>query len=93
MCRKLHFEQESRKITMGCTNSVYKKKKKIVPEISIFAPILRIPIHSDLQRILRGFVPDDLADRIAAIRNQIALVGEDTGLVLDPIFFSASNFV
>ncbi|KAG6435095.1 hypothetical protein SASPL_106746 [Salvia splendens] len=64
---------------MGCTNSVYKKKKKIVPEISIFAPILRIPIHSDLQRILRGFVPNDLADRIAAIRNQIALVGEDTG--------------
>ena len=73
---------------MGCTNSVYKKKKKkIVPEISIFAPILRIPVHSDLQRVLRGFVPNDLADRIAAIRNQIALVGEDTGLVLDPIFF------
>ncbi|KAL1547407.1 hypothetical protein AAHA92_23891 [Salvia divinorum] len=65
---------------MGCTNSVYKKKKKkIVPEISIFAPILRIPMHSDLQRLLRGFVPSDLADRIAAIRNQIALVGEDTG--------------
>ncbi|KAG6438424.1 hypothetical protein SASPL_103367 [Salvia splendens] len=64
---------------MGCTNSVYKKKKKIVPEISIFAPILRIPVHSDLQRILRGFVPNDLAYRIAAIRNQIALLGEDTG--------------
>ncbi|XP_057800515.1 uncharacterized protein LOC131015992 [Salvia miltiorrhiza] len=67
---------------MGCTNSVYaigKKKKKIVPEISIFSPVLRIPMQSDLQRILRGFVPNDIADRIASIRNQIALVAEDTG--------------
>ncbi|KAH6811326.1 Endosomal targeting BRO1-like domain-containing protein [Perilla frutescens var. hirtella] len=67
---------------MGCTSSVYaigKKKKKIIPEISVFFPVLRIPMQSDLQIILRGLLPKDLADRIASVRNHIVLVAEDTG--------------
>lgn len=74
---------------MGCANSVSaigKKKKKIIPEIYVFSPVIRIPMQSDLQRILRGLVPNDLADRIGSIRKQIVLVADDTGLILDPHF-------
>lgn len=69
---------------MGCTSSVYaigKKKKKNIPEVSIFVPALRIPVQSDMQRTLRGFIPKDLADRMTSLRNQIVLVAEDTGLI------------
>ncbi|KAI3457789.1 hypothetical protein Pfo_014452 [Paulownia fortunei] len=67
---------------MGCTSSVSaigKKKKKCIPEVSIFVPFLRVPVQSDMQRTLRGLIPKDLADRITSLRNQIVLVAEDTG--------------
>ena len=52
-----------------------------IPEISIFVPSMRAPVQSDLQRWLRGLIPQDLADRIVSLRNQIVLVAEDTGRV------------
>ncbi|KAK6155348.1 hypothetical protein DH2020_009596 [Rehmannia glutinosa] len=67
---------------MGCTSSVYavgKKKKKIIPEVSVFVPFLRVPVQSDMQRTLRGLIPKDLADRITSLRNQIVLIAENTG--------------
>ncbi|KAK4417939.1 hypothetical protein Salat_2206600 [Sesamum alatum] len=68
---------------MGCTSSVYaigKKKKKIIPELSVFFPSLRIPVHSShMHTTLKGLIPKDLADRITSLRNQIVLVAEDTG--------------
>ncbi|XAR52045.1 hypothetical protein NMG60_11006892 [Bertholletia excelsa] len=54
---------------MGCTISLCavgrKKNKLTVPEIAVFGA--------------RGLIPNDLAHRIASLRNQIALVAEDTG--------------
>ena len=68
---------------MGCTYSVYalgkKKKKTIISEMVVFVPSIRIPVHSDLQRALRGLIPRDLADKLSSLRNQIVLVAEDTG--------------
>ncbi|KAL3813928.1 hypothetical protein ACJIZ3_015196 [Penstemon smallii] len=67
---------------MGCTSSVYaigKKKKQNIQEVSVFVPSLRIPAHSDIQRSLKGLIPKDLADRISSLRNQIALIAENTG--------------
>ncbi|GAA0151013.1 hypothetical protein LIER_09826 [Lithospermum erythrorhizon] len=65
---------------MGCASSMYAggKKRKIINEVAVFVPSLRVPVQSDLNKMLRGLVPKDLADRIGSIRNQIALVAEDT---------------
>ncbi|XAR58317.1 hypothetical protein NMG60_11026765 [Bertholletia excelsa] len=66
---------------MGCTASIYalgRKKRLNVSEIAVFVPSLRVPVQSDFQRALRGLIPNDLADRIASLRNQILLVAEDT---------------
>lgn len=81
---------------MGCTSSVYaigKKKKKIIPEVSVFFPVLRIPMPLDLQMILKGLVPKDLAARISSIRNQIVLVAENTGLILESLILVLSCFL
>ncbi|XP_047318470.1 uncharacterized protein LOC124921815 [Impatiens glandulifera] len=68
---------------MGCTTSKYmiarKKKKLIIPEIAVFTPSLRIPVHCDLQKSIKGLIPNDLVDRIISVRNQIILIAEDTG--------------
>ncbi|KAK3039123.1 hypothetical protein RJ639_028869 [Escallonia herrerae] len=67
---------------MGCTCSVYaigRRKKKNIPQVTIFVPSLRAPVLTDLQRPLRGLIPKDLADRISSLRNQIVLVAGDTG--------------
>ncbi|KAL1352613.1 hypothetical protein HN51_016602 [Arachis hypogaea] len=64
---------------MGCTYSVYRKKKSRFPEVVILAPSTRIPVQCDLQRELKGVVPKDLAHKLSSLRNQIALVAEDTG--------------
>ncbi|KAM7280847.1 hypothetical protein ACFE04_007981 [Oxalis oulophora] len=67
---------------MGCASSVYvlgKKKKVPVPELVVFVPSLWIPAHSDVQRPLTGSIPNDLADKLTCLRNQILLVAEDTG--------------
>ncbi|XP_022635526.1 BRO1 domain-containing protein BROX homolog isoform X1 [Vigna radiata var. radiata] len=64
---------------MGCTYSVYRKKKTNFPEVVVFVPSTRIPVHSDLQRVLKGVIPRDLADKLTSLRNQIVLVAEDTG--------------
>ncbi|MED6219509.1 hypothetical protein PIB30_036382 [Stylosanthes scabra] len=63
---------------MGCTYSVYRKKKSSIPEVVILAPSTRIPVQCDLQRPLKGLVPKDLADKLSSLRNQIVLVAEDT---------------
>ncbi|CAN4082303.1 unnamed protein product [Withania somnifera] len=68
---------------MGCAVSVYavgkkKKKKSIIPEVSIFVPSMRVPAQCDLQRTLKGVIPKDLADRLTSIRNQILLIAQDT---------------
>lgn len=69
---------------MGCAVSVYavgkKKKKSIIPEVSIFVPSMRVPAQCDLQRTLKGVLPKDLADRLSSIRNQILLIAQDTGI-------------
>ncbi|KAI4350462.1 hypothetical protein L6164_004915 [Bauhinia variegata] len=67
---------------MGCTSSVYalgKKKKANIAEVAVFVPSIRIPIHSDLQRALKGIIPKDLSDKFTLLRNQIVFVAEDTG--------------
>ncbi|KAL3630872.1 hypothetical protein CASFOL_023856 [Castilleja foliolosa] len=70
---------------MGCTISVYAigktktKKKKIIPEVSMFVPFLRVPMQSDNLKALRGLLPKDLADRINSLRNQIVFIAENTG--------------
>ncbi|KAJ1392900.1 BRO1 domain [Sesbania bispinosa] len=64
---------------MGCTYSVYRKKKSNFPEVVVLAPSTRIPVQCDLQRALKGLVPRDLADKLSSLRNQIVLVAEDTG--------------
>ncbi|XP_016469870.1 uncharacterized protein LOC107792192 isoform X2 [Nicotiana tabacum] len=67
---------------MGCAVSVYavgkKKKKNIIPEVSIFVPSMRVPVQCDIQRTLKGVIPKDLADRLTSIRNQIVLIAQDT---------------
>ncbi|WJX77139.1 hypothetical protein P8452_60474 [Trifolium repens] len=63
---------------MGCSYSVYKKKKSSIHEVLVFTPSIRIPIQSDLQRPLKGLIPKDLADKFSSLRNQIVLVAEDT---------------
>lgn len=75
---------------MGCTSSVYaigKKKKRNIPEVSVFVPCLRVPAQCDTQRMLRGLIPKDLAERITSLRNQICLVAEDTGLICFTFLF------
>ncbi|KAI4348362.1 hypothetical protein L6164_009094 [Bauhinia variegata] len=67
---------------MGCAYSMYalgRNKKTSIAEVVVFVPSIRIPVHSDLQRALRGIVPKDLADKLSSLRNQIVLVAEDTG--------------
>ncbi|GER38888.1 endosomal targeting BRO1-like domain-containing protein [Striga asiatica] len=67
---------------MGCTSSIYlvgKKKRKIVPEVSMFVPFLRVPAQTDIHRTLGGLVPKDLANRINSLRNQISFVADHTG--------------
>ncbi|KAJ6371568.1 hypothetical protein OIU77_001973 [Salix suchowensis] len=67
---------------MGCGASMYpagERKNKSVPEVVVYVPSMRIPAQSDLQRTLRGLIPQDLVDRLACLRNQIVLVAEDTG--------------
>ncbi|GFQ01105.1 hypothetical protein PHJA_002254400 [Phtheirospermum japonicum] len=69
---------------MGCTTSVYaigktKKKKKIIPEVSVFVPFLRVPLQTDVLKTLRGLIPKDLAHRINSLRNQIVFITENTG--------------
>ena len=66
---------------MGCTYSVYKKKKSSFPEVVILVPSTRIPVQCDLQRALKGIVPRDLADKLSSLRNQIVLIAEDTGVL------------
>lgn len=75
---------------MGCSASMYsirrKKPKRNIPQVSIFVPPLRIPVHSDdLHKMLRGLIPKDIVDRISYLRNQIVLVAEDTGMLIKPI--------
>ena len=69
---------------MGCTASIYavgrRKKKPIIAEVAVYFPSMRIPSQSNLQRALKGLVPQDLVDRLVCLRNQITLVAEDTGL-------------
>ncbi|CAN8256392.1 unnamed protein product [Cochlearia groenlandica] len=73
---------------MGCATSAYavvgrknmKKKKKIIQESVVFVLQLRVPLHSDLlQRQLKGVAPKTTIDRLICLRNQIQLLGEDTG--------------
>jgi len=82
---------------MGCTYSVYRKKKTNFPEVVVFVPSTRIPVQSDLQRVLKGVIPRDLADKLTSLRNQIVLVAEDTGVSLllhfISIFFFSYVFV
>ncbi|CAA2982828.1 BRO1 domain-containing BROX homolog isoform X2 [Olea europaea subsp. europaea] len=66
---------------MGCAISISTvgKKRKNIPEVTVFVPSLRVPAQSDLQKALRGLIPKDLANRISSLRNQIVLVAEETG--------------
>lgn len=75
------FEKgRSPSISMRCTSSMGWKKKKKIPEVTIFVPQLRVPVRSDdLQKILRSLVPTDVVDKISCLRNQIVLVAENTG--------------
>lgn len=67
---------------MGCTASVYasaRKKKKTIPQVTVFVPSIRVPAESDLQRTLKGLIPKDLAHQICLLRNRIMFVAQDTG--------------
>ncbi|KAK4804658.1 hypothetical protein SAY86_004475 [Trapa natans] len=65
---------------MGCSVSVLgmRKKKPNIPEVSVFVPLMRIPAKSNIQRSLKGLVPNDLLDKLSSLRNQILLLTEDT---------------
>ncbi|KAL9246060.1 hypothetical protein vseg_019642 [Gypsophila vaccaria] len=70
---------------MGCTSSMLqgrgglkKKKKMSISEVVVFVPTLHIPVPSDLHKLLKGFFPKDLLDRLVAARNRIILLSEDT---------------
>lgn len=80
---------------MGCASSISKiytvgsRKKTIsIPEIVVFVSGVRVPVRSDLQRNLRGLIPRDLIDELSSLRNQIVLVAEETGMVLQRLFIS-----
>lgn len=81
---------------MGCTASMYavgkRKQKPIIPEVVVYVPSMRTPAQTDLQRSLKGLVPHHLIDRLACLRNQIALVAEDTGMVLCLSLISSLQF-
>lgn len=67
---------------MGCTTSIHtvrRKKKPNIPEVGVFVSSMRIPVQSDLHRSLKGLIPQDLANTLASLRNQIVFVAEDTG--------------
>ncbi|KFK25635.1 hypothetical protein AALP_AA8G140200 [Arabis alpina] len=74
---------------MGCATSTSSdavlgnknenKKKRIIPESVVFVLQLRVPVHSDLHRQLKGVVPKTTIDRLTCLRNQIQLVAEGTG--------------
>lgn len=59
-----------------------KNKKSSFPEVVVFVPSTRIPVQCDLQRVLKGIIPRDLADKLSSLRNQIVFVAEDTGTPL-----------
>ncbi|KAL7106573.1 hypothetical protein ACP275_06G002400 [Erythranthe tilingii] len=68
---------------MGCISSMYgigkKKKKTMIREVSVYIPCLRVPVQSDMHKILRALIPKDLAHTITCLRNQIVLVSHSTG--------------
>ncbi|XP_061352404.1 uncharacterized protein LOC133297308 [Gastrolobium bilobum] len=76
---------------MGCTYSVYRKKKSSIPEVVVFVPSTRIPVQCDLQRALKGVIPRELADKLSSLRNQIVLIAEDTGGSAIPELLRALN--
>uniref|UniRef100_A0A2P2IRG8 Uncharacterized protein n=1 Tax=Rhizophora mucronata TaxID=61149 RepID=A0A2P2IRG8_RHIMU len=87
---------------MGCTSASLRivgrrdKRPATIPEVGVYVPLMRIPTRTDIQRALRGLVPQDLLNRMTCLRNQIVIVAEDTGLIsysfLVLICFYSSNF-
>lgn len=58
------------------------KKKKNIPQVTVFVPPLRVPVQSDdINKMLRGLIPKDLVDKISSLRNQIVFVAQDTGML------------
>lgn len=58
------------------------KKKKNIPQVTVFVPPLRIPVLSDdIHKTLKGLIPKHLVDRINSLRNQIVFVAQDTGML------------
>ncbi|KAL3526211.1 hypothetical protein ACH5RR_014583 [Cinchona calisaya] len=66
---------------MGCAASAAKenKKKKNIPQVTIFVPSIRVPAQSHLQTPLDGLVPNYLAHKMTSLRNQIMFVAQETG--------------
>lgn len=72
---------------MGCAVSVYRvggKKQMKIPLVTVLVPSIRIPMHSNIQKPLKGIVPKDLADRLTSFRNQIALLAQQTDVSAVP---------
>lgn len=83
---KKHSREREQKESMGCATSSdavvgnKNKKKRIIQGSVVFVLQLRVPVHSDLHRQLKGVVPKTTIDRLTCLRNQIQLVAEDTGI-------------
>ncbi|XP_071702040.1 uncharacterized protein [Rutidosis leptorrhynchoides] len=72
---------------MGCAVSVYRvggKKQLKIPLVTVLVPSIRIPAQSNIQKPLKGIVPKDLVDRLTSLRNQIALLAEETDVSAVP---------
>lgn len=71
-------------VRMGCAASICmdggRRKNSIIPEVAVFVPSFRVPIHSDqLQKSLKGLPPTHLLHRISSLRDRIRSLMEDSG--------------
>ncbi|XP_068667069.1 uncharacterized protein [Aristolochia californica] len=70
---------------MGCTSSISKryifgmKKRLNIPEVVVFVPGMWVPSDVDLPKSLKGFLSQNLLERLSALRSQIMLIAEQTG--------------
>lgn len=56
-----------------------------IPEVVVFIPTMRIPVSSDLQKNLKGLIPNkDLLDRLLSLRSRIILFSQDTDVSAIP---------
>lgn len=56
----------------------------VISEAVVFVPTMQIPVQSDLQKGLKGFIPKHIIDRLLDFRNRVILLSEDTDVSAIP---------